>query len=171
MGLIAPVFSEKFQDLGPYAGEEAGAEGTQPKTVLVLAKGYTRRREPPRHVGTQGSLHRGDGWGDSAGNMPSSKKLERWVSTQEEGPGKPLRLGIIRLWALGQDGGASEQVSLEGDPPEGWGKGRAAQEGGITQPIPWESKITFPAAPSPGEERHSRPTGDMMRFCCICKIL
>ena len=37
--------------------------------------------------------------------MPSSKKLERWVSTQEEGLGKPLRLGIIRPWALGQDEG------------------------------------------------------------------
>ena len=129
MGLIAPVFSEKFQDLGPYAGEEAGAEGTQPKTVLVLAKGYTRCREHPHHVGTQGSLHRGDGWGDSAGNMPSSKKLERWVSTQEEGPGKLLRLGIIRLRALGQDGGASEQVSLEGDPRRVGGRAGQPRKG------------------------------------------
>lgn len=110
---------------------------------------------------------------------PSKRRLERWVSTQEEGPGKPLRLGIIRPWALGRDGEESEQVSLGGEPLRVGGKDKAAQEGGVTwqagpgqcQPIPWESKIAFPAAPSPGEEHHSRPTGDKMRFCCICKIL
>lgn len=48
------MFSEKLQDLGPYAEEEVGAEGTQPKRVLVLAKGYMRCREPspsPRDSG------------------------------------------------------------------------------------------------------------------------
>lgn len=164
-------FLRSFKTWGPMLGKRQEQRALNRRRFLFWLRDIRDAESPPRHVGTQGSLHRGDGWGDSAGNMPSSKKLERWVSTQEEGPGKPLRLGIIRLWALGQDGGASEQVSLEGEPPEGWGKGRAAQEGGITQPIPWESKITFPAVPSPGEEGHSRPTGDMMRFCCICKIL